>query len=91
MIYNFFCNRVDDIESTNVITKNISGHFPLFSRERTPSLTEDVMTIKYRIFSDERMLNFKNSLQQLNWLAILNNDSNESFELFQSTLFSSFN
>ena len=38
------------------------------------------------------MLNFKNSSQQLNWQAILNNDdANESYELFQSTFISSFN
>ena len=66
-------------------TTNISDHFPIFSRERTRSLTEDVMIIKYKIFSDECMLKFKNSLQ-LNWQTILNNDDpTESYELFQST------
>ena len=38
------------------------------------------------------MFNFKNALQQVNWLAVLNNDdANESYELFQSTFLSSFN
>ena len=62
-----------------IITTNISDHFQIFYRERTPSLTEDVITIKYKIFSDECKLKFKNSLQQLNWPAIFNiDDSNES-------------
>ena len=38
------------------------------------------------------MSNFRNSLQYTNWEPILNNDdANESYELFQSTLLSLFN
>ena len=38
------------------------------------------------------MSNFRNSLQYTNWEPILNNDdANESYELFQSTLLSIFN
>ena len=49
------------------------------------------MTIKYRIFSDECMLKFKNLLQRLNWLAILNNDNaTESYELFFHILMNTF-
>ena len=89
---NIFCYRVDDIEATNVITTNISDNFLIFAREKTPPLAEDVITIKYRILSDECMLKFKNELQQLNWLAILNNDdANKWYELFQSTSISFFN
>ena len=46
----------------------------------------------YRIFSDENLSNFRNSLQYTNWEPILHNDdANESYELFQSTLLSIFN
>ena len=49
VIDNIFCNRVDDIEATNVITTNISDHFSIFSSEKTPSLAKDVIK-KYEIF-----------------------------------------
>ena len=52
------------------ITTNIFDLFLIFSRERTPSHTQDKMTINYRMFSEERMLKLKNSLQQVNWKAI---------------------
>ena len=47
------------IEATSVITTNISYDYTIFSRERTPSLTEDTLTINYRMFSDECMSNIK--------------------------------
>lgn len=40
--------------------------------ERKPSLPDHIMTISYRIFSDECMVDFKSSLQKLNWLIVLN-------------------
>ena len=44
------------------------------------------------VFSHENLSNFRNSLQYTNWEPILNNDdANESYELFQSTLLSIFN
>ena len=33
LIDNIFCNRIDEIDSTGVITINISHHYPIFSRE----------------------------------------------------------
>ena len=43
-------------------------------------------------FSYENLFNFRNPLQYTNWEPILNNDNaNESYELFQSTLLSIFN
>ena len=36
LIDNIFSNRVDEIESSGVITTNISDHYPIFSRELTP-------------------------------------------------------
>ena len=43
-------------------------------------------------FSDENLSNFRNSLQYTHWEPILNNDdANESYELFQSTLLYLFN
>ena len=45
-----------------------------------------------QVFSDEHLSNFRNSLQYTNWEQILNNDdANESYELFRSTLLSIFN
>ena len=42
----------------------------------------------YIIFSDENLSNFKNSLQDINWNPVLiNDDSDEENDLFQSTLF----
>ena len=92
LIDNIFCNRIDEIESTGVITTNISDHYPIFSRELRLSLADDVLSINYRVFSDENLSNFRNSLQYTNWEPILNNDdANESYELFHSTLLSLFN
>ena len=80
LIDSIFCDRVDAIEATNVIMSNISGSFQIFSRERTPSLTDDVITLKYKISSDECLLKFNYSILQLNWLSISNNDDgNESY------------
>ena len=80
-----FSNRVVEIESTGVITTTISDHYPIFSRELRPSLADNVLSINYRVFSDENLFNFRNSLQYTNWEPILNNDdANESYELFQS-------
>ena len=84
LIANIFCNRIDEIESTGVITINISDHYPIFSRELRPSHADNVLSIKYRVFSDENLSNFRISLQYANWEPILNNDdANESYELFQ--------
>ena len=91
-INNIFCNRIYEIESTGVITTNVSDHYPIFSTELWPSLADNVLSINYRIFSDENLSNFRNSLQCTNWEPILNNaEANESYELFQSTSLSNFN
>ena len=62
LIDNIFCNRIDEIESTGVITTNISDHYPIFYRELRPSLADNVLSINYRFFSDENLSNFRNSL-----------------------------
>ena len=91
LIDNIF-NRIDEKESTGVITTNISDHYPIFSWELRPSLADNVLSINYIVFSDENLSNFRNSPQYTNWEPILNNDdANESYELFQSTLLSIFN
>ena len=41
-IDDIFCNRVDEVESSGVIT-NISDHYPVFAREKFPTLPEDSM------------------------------------------------
>ena len=45
LIDNIFYNRIDEIESTGVITTNISDHFPIFYRELRPSLADNVLSI----------------------------------------------
>ena len=50
LIDNIFSNRVDEIESSGVITTNISVHNPIFSRELRPSLADNVLSINYRVF-----------------------------------------
>ena len=45
-----FCNRVDEVESSGVITKNISDHYPVFAREKFPTLPEDSILINHRQF-----------------------------------------
>ena len=40
-IDNIFCNRVDEVESSGVITTNISNHYPVFASEKLPTLPED--------------------------------------------------
>ena len=59
LIDNIFCNRVDEVESSGVIT-NISDHYRVFAREKFPTLPEDSISINYRVFSDENLSNFKN-------------------------------
>ena len=66
LIDNIFCNRVDEVESSGVTTTNISNHYPVFAREKFPTLPEDSISIKYRVFSDENLSIFKNSLQDIN-------------------------
>ena len=43
-------NMVEEIESSGVKATNISDHFPVFSREKLPALTEESMSINYRVF-----------------------------------------
>ena len=89
LIDNIFCNSIDEIESTGVITTNISDHYPIFSRELRPSLADNVLSIISRVFSEENLYNIRNSFHYTNWEPILNNnDTDESYELFQSTLLS---
>ena len=52
LIDNIFYKTIDQIESTGVITINISDHYPIFSRELRPSLADNVLSINYRVFSD---------------------------------------
>ena len=40
LIDNFFCNRVDEVESSEVIT-NIYDHYSVYTREKFPTLPED--------------------------------------------------
>ena len=89
LIDNIFCNRVDEVASSGVITTNISDHYAVFAREKFPTLTEDSISINYRVFSDENLSNLKNSLQDINWN--LNEGADEAYDLFQSTLPSIFN
>ena len=49
------------------------------------------MSINYKVFSDENQLNFKNSLQDINWHPVLINDADEEYDLFQIILLSTFN
>ena len=92
LIDNIFCNRVDEVESPGVVTTNIYDHYPVFARENFPTLPEDSISINYRVFSDENLSNFKNSLQDINWNPVLiNDDADEAYDLFQSTLLSVFN
>ena len=80
------------MQSAGLITTNISDHYPIISRKLRPSLPDKVLSISYIVFSDENLSNFRNTLQYTNWVPILNNDeANESYELFQSTLLSIFN
>ena len=50
LIDNIFCNRIDEIESTGVITTNISEHYPIFSTEIRPSLADNLLSINYIVF-----------------------------------------
>ena len=87
LIDNIICNRVDEAESSGVITTNISDHYPVFAREKFPTLPEDSISINYRVFSHENLSNFKNSLQYINWNPVLiNDDAEKAYDLFQSTL-----
>ena len=58
LIDNIFCNRVDEVESSEVITTNISDHYPVFAREKFPTLPEDSISMNYRVFSDEKRKRF---------------------------------
>ena len=50
------------------------------------------ISINYRVFSDENLSNFKNSLQDINWNPVLiNDDADTAYDLFQSTLLTVFN
>ena len=53
LIDNIFFNRVEEVESSGVLTTNISDRYPVFSREKFPTLPEDSISFKYNVFSDE--------------------------------------
>ena len=92
LIDNIFCNRVDGVESSGVITTNISDHYPVFAREKFKTLPEDSISSNYRVFSDDNLSNIKNSLQDINWHPVLINDeADKAYDLFQSTLLTVFN
>ena len=92
LIENIFCNRVDKVGTAGIITTNISDHYPVFIREKFPTLPEASISINYRVFSDENLSNFKKSLQDINWNQVLiNDDADEVYDLFQSPLLSVFN
>ena len=55
LIDNIFCNRIDEIESTGVMTTNISDHYQIFSRELRPSIADNALSINYGVFSDENL------------------------------------
>ena len=64
----------------------------MFPREKFPTVPEDSISINYRGFSDENLSNFKNALQDINWNPVLiNDDVDEAYDLFQSTLLTVFN
>ena len=50
IIDNIFSNRADEIESTGVITTNVSDQYPIFSRVLRPSLADDELSINYSFF-----------------------------------------
>ena len=92
LIDNVFCKRVEEVESSWVITTNISDHYPVFSWKIFPTLPEDSISINYRVFWDENLSNFKNSLHDINWNPVLvNDDGDEAYDLFQSILLTVFN
>ena len=49
LIDNIFSNRVDAIESSGVITTNISDRYPIFCRELRPSLADNVLSINFLV------------------------------------------
>ena len=61
LINNIFCNRVtvDEVESSVVITTNISDHYPVFAREKFPTLPEDSISINYIFFQMRTYRTFK--------------------------------
>ena len=65
LIDNIFCNRVDEVESSGVISTNIFDHYPVLAREKFQTLPEDSISINYRVFSEENLSNL-NSLQDIN-------------------------
>ena len=92
IIDNVFCNRVDEVESSGVITINISNHYPVFAGKKFPTLPEDWISINSTVFSDENLSNFKNCLKDINWNPVLiNDDADEEYDIFQSTIFIVFN
>ena len=109
LIDNIFCYRVEEVESSIVITTNISDHYPVLSREKFPTMhlkkkeknyswlilnfqAENSISVNCRVFTDENLSNFKNSLQDTNWTPVLiNDDAAEAYDLFQSILLTVFN
>ena len=67
--------------SSGVIT-NISDHYPVFAGDKFPTLPKCSISINYRVFSDENLSSFKNSLQDVNWHRVLiNDDADEAYDL----------
>ena len=64
------------MEARGVITTNIYiRSFSNILKEKNINTGWGIMIINYKIFSDECMLDFNNSLQQVNWIAVLTKDN----------------
>ena len=60
LIDNIFCIRVEEVESSGVITANNSDLYPAFSREKFTSLPEDSISINYSFFQMRTYQTLKN-------------------------------
>ena len=75
-----------------MITKDISDHYPVFAREKFPTLPEDSILVNYKDFLKQNLSNFKNYLQDINFNPVLiNDDADGAYNLFQSILLIIFN
>ena len=85
LIDNFFVkDMIDKLDSNFVVTSDISDHFPIISTYTLGRIKDKPAPPPLkRIMNEANLINFSNSLGQLSWQVVLNNDCpNASYDLF---------
>ena len=76
LIDNIYFNDISTVSTFNgILFTGISDHLPIFSINYKSKISIESTVHKARIFSQKNIDKFKNSLQNVDWSGIINNDN----------------